>query len=93
MKTKNSSNAPRNKTLGHVRYFTLYRIFPGERDYWVDQVPIVHELDFTLKNSRWRNDPQKCHDLLKKGETKWVDHNGVTHRLVIEDVQRPKKRC
>ena len=93
MKTKRSNSAPKNKTLGLVRYFTIYRIFPGETDYWVDQVPIVHELDFTLKNSIFRNRPQACHDLLTKGETKWTDHNGVLHRVVVEEIERPKKRC
>lgn len=79
------------KTLGKVRYFTYYLIFPGDNDYWVDQSPFVHDLQFQLKQTRWGRDPIKCDELLKKGETKWKDQNGVTHRVVIEDIKRPKK--
>jgi len=76
---------------GTVRYFTYFVIFPGDNDYWVDQTPFVHDLQFQLKQTAWRNDPQKCSDLLKKGETTWKDNNGVTHRVVIEEKQRPRK--
>jgi len=51
---------------------------------WCDQSPFVHELNFQLKQTAFRNDPNKCRDLLMKGETKWKDHNGVEHRVVIE---------
>lgn len=78
-------------TPGKVRYFTYYLIFPNDKDEWCAQVPFVHALDFQLKQTAWRNDPSKCHDLLSKGETTWLDHNGVRHRVVVEDVIRPKK--
>jgi len=76
-----------------VRYFTYWLIFPGDKkeDYWVDQVPFIHDLQFELKNSRWAKDPNKCRDLLMKGETHWKDQNGVEHRVVIEDKERPRK--
>lgn len=74
-----------------VRYFTYYLIFPGEKDYWVDQTPFIHDLQFQLKNTRWGNDPIKCRDLLVKGETSWRDSNGVTHRVVVESEKRPRR--
>lgn len=79
------------KTIGKVRYFTYYLIFPGDKDVWIDQSPFVHDLQFQLKQTRWHNDKNKCDDLLKKGETSWKDHNGVLHRVVIEDIERPKR--
>lgn len=81
----------KEKTLGKVRYFTYYLIWPGEVDFWVDQTPFIHDLQFELKNTSFGKDPAKARDLLTKGETKWKDHNGVTHRVVIEDVERPRK--
>lgn len=79
-------------TKGTVRYFTYYLIFPGDEDVWVDQSPFVNELQFELKNTRWRiNSPDVYRDLLHRGEATWKDHNGVTHRVVIEAVQRPRR--
>jgi len=76
-------------TPGTVRYFTYYLSFP-DGETWCDQSPFVHELNFQLKQTAFRNDPNKCRDLLMKGETKWKDHNGVEHRVVIEDVKRQR---
>lgn len=84
-------NSVKEHTPGQVRYFTYYLIWPGEKDYWVDQTPVVHDLQFALSQSRWRDNPQACNDLIRKGETTWKDHNGVTHRVVLEDKQRPRK--
>jgi hypothetical protein len=95
LKTSGLKLKPRttkDHTPGKIRYFTYYLIFPhGDKDVWCAQIPFVHDLQFELKQTAWRNDPNKCHDLLKKGETTWVDHNSVRHRIVIEDVKRPKK--
>lgn len=79
------------KTLGKVRYFTYYLHFPGDKDVWMQQSPFIHDLQFQLKQTRWRNDAIACNNLLKKGEHVWKDKNGVTHRVVIEDVERPKR--
>lgn len=73
----------------HTRYFTYYLIFP-DGDHWVDQTPFIHDLTFQLKQTAWRNDPDKCRDLLLKGETNWTDQNGVKHRVVVEDEVRPR---
>lgn len=78
-------------TPGRVRFITYYLIFPGDMDVWVDQTPFVHELSFQLKQTRWRHEPNKLNELMKKGETTWKDNNGVTHRVVIEETERPRK--
>ena len=78
-------------TPGKVRYFTYYLYFPKDKDEWCAQIPFIHDLKFQLQQTVWRNDPNKCHDLITKGETSWKDHNGVRHRVVVEDVKRPKK--
>lgn len=80
----------KDKTIGEVRYFTYYLIFPGDNEMWTDQTPFVHELQYELKKTSFGKDPYKVRDLLNKGETHWKDHNGVTHRVVIENVRRPK---
>ncbi len=85
IKIKNKEHTP-----GQVRYFTYYLIFPGSNEAWVDQSPFVHDLQFELSRTRWSNDRNKMNDLLKKGETQWKDNNGVTHRVVIETVERPR---
>jgi hypothetical protein len=74
-----------------VRYFTYYLIFPRDKDVWVDQVPFIHDLQFELKNTGFGKDPAKARDILLHGETKWKDHNGVTHRVVIEEEKRARK--
>lgn len=76
-------------TPGTVRYFTYYLIFP-DGETWCDQSPFVHDLQFQLRQTAWRNDQGKCRDLLVKGETTWSDHNGVKHRVVVEDVKRER---
>lgn len=75
-------------TPGTVRYFTYWVIFPGDNEAWVDQTPFVHDLQFQLKKTAFN--PSQCRDLLHKGETQWSDSNGVKHRVVIEETQRPK---
>jgi hypothetical protein len=75
-----------------VRYLTYFLIFPGDNDYWVDQTPFIHDLQFELKNWHGINKNHKrVRDILTKGETHWQDHNGVTHRLIIEEKQRARK--
>lgn len=79
------------KTLGKVRYFTYYLHFPKDREVWQDQVPFIHDLRFTLDQSRWRHNKEICTSLLKKGEAQWKDDNGMLHRVVIEDIERPRR--
>lgn len=79
------------KTYGRVRYITYYLIF-GDNDYWVDQRPLVHDLAFEIGNMKGiKKDPDKVSKLLKNGECSWKDHNGIWHRIVIEEKQRPRK--
>lgn len=75
-----------------IRYLTYYLFFPsepGRTDYWVQQKPILHDIQFELKNWTGINkDPKKVRDLIQKGETHWKDGRGVEHRLQIEKTQR-----
>lgn len=73
-----------------VRYWTYYLIFPDGTE-WVDQMPFIHDMQFELKNSCFDIEPHQKRDLLVKGETHWKDHNGVTHRVVIEGTERPRR--
>lgn len=82
------------KTYGRVRYITYFMHFPssGGEDYWVDQRPLVHDLNFEIQNMKGLNkDPDKVRKLLKNGECSWKDHNGVTHQVVIEEKKRARK--
>ena len=45
-----------NHTPGEIRYCTYTLEFP-DGDAWVDQVPIVHELQFWLKNTSFGKVP------------------------------------
>lgn len=76
-------------TPGLVRYFTYYLSFP-DGETWCDQSPFVHDLQFQLTQTAFRNDPAKCRDLIQKGETTWKDHNGVKHTVKIEEQKRDK---
>lgn len=81
-----------HKVIGRVRYITYYLIFPGDNDYWVDQRPLIHDINFEIQNMKAINkDPDKVKKILKNGEVSWKDHNGVTHRIVIEEKERPRK--
>lgn len=73
-----------------THYFTYYLEFP-DGEYWVDQTPFVHDLAFQLQNTVWRDMPDVKRALMQKGEYHWKDQNSVTHRVVVEDVQRPRK--
>lgn len=78
-------------TPGQIRYFTYFLIFPKDKDVWVDSIPFVHPLDFELKRMPViLQRPELARDLLNKGEASFIDHNGVRHRIVIED--KPRKR-
>lgn len=95
---KPSQRAFKQHTPGTIRYLTYYLEFPrGSEekkradDTWCAQIPFVHDLQFWLKQTRWKNDMVVTNDLIRKGETKWRDHNGVTHRIIIEDVKRPRR--
>lgn len=78
-----------------TRYLTYWLIFPSNTlkgDFWVRQIPFIHDLQFEMQNWKGINkDPNVMNKLLKKGEAHWKDHNGVEHRLVIEDKKRPEK--
>jgi hypothetical protein len=75
-----------------VRYWTYYMHFPGEMDDpWIDQTPFIHDLQFELKNTTFGKDPELARNILLKGECQWKDHNGVTHRVVVDDTIRVRK--
>lgn len=82
-------------TPGKVRYFTYWLEWPDGSQPWVDQVEFVHDLQFELKNTRFMKDPtlpaHVATDLVRKGETRWMDSNGVTHRVVIEETKRNRR--
>ena len=78
----------------YTRYLTYYLEFPGDRQdqYWVKQIPFIHDIQFEMRNWKGVNaDPKAVRDLLRSGETHWRDHNGVTHRLCIEEQARPER--
>lgn len=83
--------AIKNHTPGEIRYFTYFLIFPKDKDYWVDSIPFVHPLDYELPRTSFGKNPIVARQIMQSGETRWVDHNGVTHRIVIEKKQRPRK--
>lgn len=73
-----------------IRYLTYYLFFPskpGVTDYWIKQIPFIHDIQFEMKNWKGITSEQK-RDLLQKGETHWKDRNGVERRIVIEKTQR-----
>lgn len=89
----------RNRTVvshtpGVVRYFTYYLEWPDGSERWQDQTPFVHDLQFELQNTRFMQDPlipaHVASDLMRKGETSWVDGNGVRHIVVIERQKRAR---
>lgn len=77
-------------SIGEIRYLTYQLIFPGDNEVWTDQLPFVENVQSYLKKTRWKNDPTATRNLLVKGEHHFKDHNGVTHRVLIETTQRPK---
>lgn len=81
-------SAPVNKEF-HTRYFTYYLHFPKDKDFWVAQTPFIHDLQYELTRSKFKPDIKAA--LAKNGEAHWKDHNGIIHRVVIEDVQRPRR--
>lgn len=80
---------PREHSPGLVRYLTYYLHFPKDKDYWVDQIPFCQDLLNLLKNTKFP--PKLAAELLRKGEGHWKDHNGVTHRVTIEETWQPRK--
>lgn len=81
----------KNWTPGQTRYFTYYIIWPGENDYWVDQTPFNGPLDTMLPLTKFNTSITKMSDLRTKGETSWKDNNGIKHRVVIDEVEIPRK--
>lgn len=87
--SKKTRSVP-NHTPGKIRYFTYYLEFP-DGETWRDQIPFIHPLDFELAQTRWKqHEPNVYRELTQKGETRFVDQNGVKHIIVIEEQARPK---
>lgn len=77
-------------TLGETRYLTYYLIFP-DGDTWWDQEAFWGPLSTWLKITTFARQPKICVDLLRKGESRWKERNGMIHRVVIESVNRGTK--
>jgi hypothetical protein len=80
----------KNHTLGETRYLTYQLIFPGDKDVWTDQEPFWGPLDTWLRLTTFARRPDVCAELLIKGEARWKDTNGVTHKLSIDTQERPR---
>lgn len=83
---------PRPHQPGLIRYLSYYLIFPKasgtKDDYWLKQIPFCQDVDSFLRSTTLS--PQIKGDILRAAESYWKDHNGVEHRLVIEEIQRPE---
>lgn len=79
----------KNKTLGQIRYFSYFLQFPNGEE-WVESRPFVHELSFELQNTTFGRVHELYRMMMKTGSCHWKDHNGVTHRVVVEDTPRLK---
>jgi translation initiation factor IF-1 len=79
---------PTNHTPGKVRYLTIWIIFPGDNDRWVDQVAFAQPLDNFLKNTKLH--PNIKGDLIRRGESLEQTKNGMKHLYVIEDKERKR---
>ena len=54
-------------------------------------MPFVHDIQFEISNMRrLKHHPGLVRDLMQKGECSWKDQNGIRHRIVIEDHERPR---
>lgn len=82
--------AIKNHTPGRIRYFTYSLIFPKDKDVWVDQIAFVHPLTHELKRTTFGKNPDIARKIMQNGEVHWKDHNGVTHRIVVEETVRPR---
>lgn len=90
MKTKNSSQAPRDSTQGHIRYCNYYVEFP-DGEVWSDYTHIAGGLEsFITRTLLHRINPDAARNLIKKGEYHWYVSHGklgkVRHRMVVSDV-------
>lgn len=94
MKNVTKLRAVKNHTPGKVRYFTYYLDFP-DGDQWIDQVSFVHPLDFELKQTVFLKSPKMpghiANDIIRVGESTWLDHNGLRHTIKVESMLRKRK--
>lgn len=74
---------------GQVRYFTYWLIFPDD-EAWVEQKPFTGRIEEEVLYTRWRKNPDVCRALSKHGNYSFKDHNGVTHKIVVEEQERPR---
>lgn len=81
---------PKEHTLGEVRYVTHYVEFP-DGDVWCDQIHFFGPLSSWLAISIYQNNARLCTDLLRRGEARYRARTGAIHRLVIENIKRPRK--
>lgn len=80
----------KNHTLGETRYLT-YELMFKDGEHWIEQEPFWGPLDTWLKLTEFKKRPSICIDLIYKGESHWVDQNGVTHKVSITNKEMPKK--
>lgn len=73
-------------------YFTYYLVFPkGET--WLDQIEFQNHTtsemnDYEIDRTAFPLDVRQ--KLKHKKEADWKDHNGVTHRVIIETQKRER---
>lgn len=79
----------KNHAQGQTRYLT-YQLMFKDGEHWCDQEPFWGPLDTWLRLTQFAKRKDICIDLITKGETHWKDHNGVTHKVSIDTVQRPR---
>lgn len=85
MRTKNSSNAPKDSTPGLLRFCNYYIEFP-DGDRWSDYTHIVGGFNAWIQNTQiYKKDPVAAQSLIKTGQAHWKDNNGVVHRMVISE--------
>lgn len=82
---------PKNHTPGQVRYLTYKLHFPKDKDVWTDQIPFAQPIDVFIKNTAlYKKNLKACLKLMQTGEGHWKDNNGVTHQIMIEEIERPR---
>lgn len=81
----------KERKAGDIHYLTYRLIFPKDKDEWIDQITLVHPLQWELKRMSFiKGRPGLERDLLIKGECSFKDHNGVRHVVKIEQTKRPR---
>lgn len=95
MKTKNSSNAPRDQTPGDIRYCNYTIEFP-DGETWSDYTHIAGGLESWIKRTAlYKMNREAAIKLMQKGEYAWYVSHGrmgrVRHRMQISEEKCERK--